>query len=279
MSFFYGLSLLLDGIKSDFKEVTTLVKESKNEFTEIMTDGFKEMVIKDNNNYKTSYQKRDKAHSVINKAHEKLKQRTYEVKNFANQTEYAIDEFYTYRNENMQQILNTTNSFLHSVYRTHLFNNEIEKTNLLREFSNSSFSVSNIAVPSSIILLIEKKQRVEEADAMLEEAYVYERNVDAQIATLNSNESKLKYIHEVIREEQVLLSRLYQKIIMVTQEVDALKMKKTLTEDEVNKINGLTQIIELLAGTLQIEFITKNLKISYQYKENIKTMKRYLEDI
>lgn len=277
MSFFYRLSFLIDDIKDGVKEVTTFAQESKNEFSELMTDGFKEMVIKDNNDYKTSYEKRDKSHAVIKKAHERLKQRADEVTMLATQTEYAMEEFYTQRHMTMQQILNTTNAHLQAISYIHRLNSNIEKTNLLRSFSSSSFSISSLAIPSSIVPLIAKRQRVEEANSMLEEAYVYERDVDAQIATLNSNESKLKYIHKVIAEEKVLLSRLYQKISIITQEVDILKMKTAQTESEKQKIQGLTEIIQLLTQTLQIEFIEKNLKISPQYERNIESLGKYLK--
>ncbi|MEE1132809.1 MAG: hypothetical protein UHX00_14400 [Caryophanon sp.] len=60
------------------------------------------------------------------------------------------------------------------------------------------------------------------------------------------------------------------------QEVDALKRKQSLTAAEQQKIQGLTQIIELLTQTLNIEFITKNLKVSSQYEQSIKTIQKYL---
>ena len=41
-----------------FNELGTIFKEGKEELTEIMTDGFKEMVIKGNSDYKTSFEKR-----------------------------------------------------------------------------------------------------------------------------------------------------------------------------------------------------------------------------
>ncbi|MFT5875280.1 MAG: hypothetical protein ACI8WT_004263 [Clostridium sp.] len=48
------------------KDLGNLAKESSQELGEIMTEGFTEMVIKDNKNYKTSFEVEENANININ---------------------------------------------------------------------------------------------------------------------------------------------------------------------------------------------------------------------
>ena len=79
MSFLDMLSWIADDISTsielmaeEFPSFQQDMRDIKNDFQEITTDGVKEIVIKGNDNYKTSSELRDEANSIIHNASQKL---------------------------------------------------------------------------------------------------------------------------------------------------------------------------------------------------------------
>ena len=64
------------GLFDDLKEINDDLKE----IGEIATDGFKEMVIKGNDDYKTSYEKMEEAELIVEKAKAEYKKSKAELR-------------------------------------------------------------------------------------------------------------------------------------------------------------------------------------------------------
>lgn len=74
------------------KDLGNLAKESTQELGEIMTDGFVEMVIKDNNDYKTSFEVEEEASKKINSANRRYNNAQSNLKKCISNTEGIMAE-------------------------------------------------------------------------------------------------------------------------------------------------------------------------------------------
>lgn len=91
-----GKELLVEG-KNTFKDL-------KDEGREIFTDGFKEMVVKDNNSYKTSFEKKDQALNIISQSQNKYEKAYSTFKEKALALEHDIESHYS----NITSIIQTS---------------------------------------------------------------------------------------------------------------------------------------------------------------------------
>lgn len=76
-----------------------------NEFKELMTDGFKEMVLKDNNNYKTSYETKNDSDTLLNAIENKYKNSLKKLESDISKIEPFVNQFSKYCEETVRSCL------------------------------------------------------------------------------------------------------------------------------------------------------------------------------
>jgi hypothetical protein len=278
MGFFSRLKEFASDMGEIANDVRTLAKESKEEFTELMTDGFKEMVIKDNNDYKSSFEKRDQATAIIANAKSKLNRKVTEVNEYADETEAMMKDFYGQKINITKQVLQTAKATLVDFERYDIkskINSPLFAT--INSMGKVNFSLPAINSLTSTLAIINtfmsQARRVKAMDDYLEEAKDYRSEVNYEIARLDSVKAKLQYMREVMKEEQNLLERLIPKLQSASEMMKYYMGKKQLTTDDAKRAENLFKIAEMLHKLITTTFINKNLSVSQKYLDELAELK------
>ncbi|WP_442596700.1 hypothetical protein [Neobacillus sp. D3-1R] len=266
----------LGEIASDAKNI---VKEGRQEFTEIMTDGFKEMVIKNNNDYKTSFEKKDQAHAIMQGAKSRLNAKFEEVDTYARETEAIITKFYDYK-------LKITNDAIHSAKITmdNFKQNDwqrkiiLEATFLQTPINGLSVSknITKIGLLNLVDDLFVQSRRVQAANEYLEDAKDFKTQVDLEIARLDSLKARMTYIRNVVKDEQRVLDLVNRELEKVTNLLNGLISRDTLSEDDAKTANQFFLITEMLYQFVNEKFVSKDLEVAAKYLQDLAKLERLI---
>lgn len=133
------------------KDLANLAKDSSQEFGEIMTDGFKEMVIKGNNNYKTSFEVEEEANRKINSANRRYNSAQNDLEKCISSTEDTLVELgklkIKIQTETIDNWLKYFRKYQLTKYETKIFKKYENLTNLkydnLYKIESQSIDIKN----------------------------------------------------------------------------------------------------------------------------------------
>lgn len=287
------------------KDLTNLTKESGKEFGEIMTDGFKEMVIKGNNDYKTSYEKIEMANSIVSSAKSTYK-RAYEItESDYSQTKEELNAHINYKKKLYKDILTKNQNVVDKLLEINLdeytvkkpiFNIEVDYINDYKKsaigimsFNNKPISQFSAYMGLNAISefktgwLSSQRQRVEAAEDDLEDAKDFRAKMNFEVERLNKIKSKLKLIREKIKEERALLDRLTQKLEYITLFLNKVNQRIAEFKTEYENKNYISKGIykiqthlenkpdEMLLTQEEKEKVLANIEISKMLNKVINT--------
>lgn len=203
----------------------TIIDEGKEELGEILTEGFVEIVIKGNTDYKTSFEIRDEADAIIEAANNRYMQKCLEVNELLSKLNEHIANLYE-RKANIAERINADfkahKSFIGEVFA---------KTYYAPEYQNITPKYNDYTVLSETMLSktvdfmanqFDRKRRVNE---YMEDARDYRVFVSGKIAELNRVEADIHALEMHIEEEQALLNGLES----------SLDMNRELNYEEIQK--------------------------------------------
>lgn len=265
------------------KELFDVLDEGRKEFKELMTDGFKEMVIKGNNDYKTSFEKRDEANRIISSARSRYNRTFQEVEAALHLVQQQIKHHYQFKLEKYKQLHSTYAADIEKyVQQYELKKKEYEQSYLSFDQHNLSFPIfsSSIAgfvshkrIDQMLFELAEQRKRVKEADYMLEEARRIRAELDLECEKLKRLQSNLSLVEKTINEERSLIERLLHPMVEKMQHTKGMLSSTVNTREQLEEIERAIQIIKLLEKTLITQFLGDNSKITQQYKDVINQLR------
>lgn len=265
------------------KELFDVLGEGRKEFKELMTDGFKEMVIKGNNDYKTSFEKRDEANRIISSARSRYNRTFQEVEAALHLVQQQIKHHYQFKLEKYKQLHSTYAADIEKyVQQYELKKKEYEQSYLSFDQHNLSFPIfsSSIAgfvshkrIDQMLFELAEQRKRVKEADYMLEEARRIRAELDLECEKLKRLQSNLSLVEKTINEERSLIERLLHPMVEKMQHTKGMLSSTVNTREQLEEIERAIQIIKLLEKTLITQFLGDNSKITQQYKDVINQLR------
>lgn len=232
MGFWDFLEDIVDGV-DDFidgiGELANDIEDTKDEINEILTDGVYEVFVKNNDNYKTSYEKKSEANLIIAEQSDKYNDKYNELKEVTNKLNKHIEllhqkkikilgELYKLNSPTMLK-LNDTKPFSAPVYNK-------DKTYMLLE---------KILGLDKYIGILAKKSY---ANEYLENALDFEAYISGLIADINRIETKICAVEQMLKEEDMLLDAL-EKSISTKRELKhhniAIILNKLISEYVLNQ--------------------------------------------
>jgi hypothetical protein len=257
------------------KYIVDITKETKEEIGEILTDGFKEIVIKGNNDYKTSHEKRDEAYNIVYNAESKYERVYKDVSNTYEKVSNLLKEHHSYK-VNLYGEIKQVQAPLINEYINKLDN--IKRTTKAKEgklsFTDVSF-LSNIGsniMPMSQNNLdffrgsILRRKRVEEANGLLEDARTIRAEINAECEKLNRVKSNLQLVNKTIEEERSLIERFVKPYKDKIMNMGEILDHGNFTNENVIDIENSINILMLLEKTLTTQFLQDEAKITNQYQ-------------
>lgn len=249
------------------KELGGILSDGRKEFTEIMTDGFKEMVIKNNNDYKTSFEKNDEARLILSGAKSRYKSRfdevyvTYtQVKNVVeSHFAYKVDLYHTYEQhyasiiEKNIQILDIKKKEIELLYVDHISHNIL----------NSSFMNSSSRTGALFYDFQLQQIRVNEADANLDEAKAVRARLDMEGEKLKQIQINLQFVEASIQEERRLIEKLSGAL---ERKIDSFE-SIIHTNSHYKELEECIDIIKMFEKIIKTQFLQDEAKITQQYKK------------
>jgi hypothetical protein len=277
------------------EELGTIIKEGGEELGEILTDGFKEMVIEGNSNYQTSFEKRDSANSIISSADSRLKRISNEVTDYYEETKRIVERHFNDKSEMLNKILPE---------QKRIINNFVKFNGIKTDYTNSAFqfgsAISTGLIASSIVnpisttsiifstelsflaklnpitfglgiglMAFSQRQRVEAANGYLEDARTYRSETDVKIAELETIRCKLTLIRNKVQEEKEILDNLIAKLKRI---VNSLSTSMSNGSNK-NKIETSLQIANLINKSITTHFIDSECNVTSEYNKVINQLK------
>lgn len=228
-------------------ELVRTVDDSVDELNELLTDGFVEMVIKGNEDYKTSYEKRNIADGKIVDAREKYEKRCLQFNKYLEQLNDQINDLYEQK-----------------VVLAEKFDKTIKDIPDLPRYERKIYTPTYTYKKSTINLLCsctgilstsDIKGKKDSANAYLEDARDFEVYVDRKIVEINKTQAFLDTVKMNLEEEQQLIKVL---------------------NDSMNKNRKLKYMdIERQLHTLIVEYILdSNGEKNKKYVEAVEELKK-----
>jgi hypothetical protein len=196
-------------------ELIRTVDDAKEELKELCTEGFVEMVIKGNKNYKTSFEIKDEADEKVGKAAQRYYERCYQFNKYLEALNTKINNLYKQKVELAKRI-NQTVSRMPNMPQ---ISSDIDSPS----YSYRESTISKLCSYSGIGNYFDIKGRKERANEYLEEAKDFEVEILRKIAEINSVEAFLDTVKVNLDEEEVLLNALK----------DSMEMKREIAYDKV----------------------------------------------
>lgn len=259
---FYQNDSLSDAIIDHIKEnddgpiggILRITEEAKEEFSELLTVGFYEMVIKGNSNYKTSSEICSEANRIVYEQTELFKSKCGELNELISNLNKRIVFLYDEKIK-LAQVLNIETAKMETVEST------IEN-NLGLEPSYSS-KMTNINMLMDCIGLNEiasMSNRISSAKEYLNDAKDYEICISQKIAEMNKITVSIKTVNKYLDEEESILSALSESV----------KMKRELEYEKI-----AVQLHKMLSEY----FLTENCEMNEKYKVAINRIKDLCENL
>lgn len=271
-----GLPEIIKEAQDDWRENVAPAFE---EVKEALTDGFVEMVIKDNNSYQTSYQKIETANAIVNSAKSRYDKNFYKVKKYFDETDELVKNHHKLKQSLQDTVLNK--SIMKELeIDLHPGISKRSSTTLLSNIGTSlvvtGFSSIGGLNPTSITIaqwVNEKNKRVEDANIYLENSKVYEAKINIEVKKLKSLRSRMKLIRYKINEEAGLLSRLTEKLELIANYQSTILSKEHILAEEKEKFNVLTLIAKAINETITTKFFTDSGDITSEYEKVLENLK------
>lgn len=281
------------------EELGELIDDSVNEFRELMTDGFVEMVIKDNSDYETSYEKRDRADSIIFSARSSLEDKIDEVTHDVELTNELINNHYEYKLNILEGPLKETKLVLSEFIKINIDTKIVEDPvhKGMRDFE-ASLNIGTKMVAETLVAsftnglrlgpdiggvfsdLLEQQERVEKSIQYLEDARDYAAQTRLREAELESLKSRMFYIRQCINEESKLLEILLAKLHDLTNQTKNNINQGSFTPEEANKAKATWEIAEAVKEACTCIMLNdKQNDLSQQYQETLKNIKTIARNI
>ena len=196
-------------------EFLRTVDDAKDEFHELCTDGFVEMAIKGNSDYKTSFEIKDEADAKIGEARRRYQERCYDFNNYLDKMNNRINELYKKKVELAKQLNHTVSSMPNMP--------KISGFMASPSYSYKPSTISMLCEYSGMGRISDVRGRKESANEYLEDAKDFEVEISRKIAEINRTEAFLDAIKMNLDEEEMLLAALK----------DSLNRRKHLANDKI----------------------------------------------
>ena len=196
-------------------EFLRTVDDTKDEFHELCTDGFVEMVIKGNSDYKTSFEIRDEADEKIGEARKRYQERCHDFNKYLDKMNNRINELYKKKVELAKQLNQTVSSMPNMP--------KISGFMVSPSYSYKPSTISMLCEYSGMGRISDVRGRKKSANEYLEDAKDFEVEISGRIAEINRTEAFLDTIKMNLNEEEMLLVALK----------DSLNMRKHLAYDKI----------------------------------------------
>ena len=228
-------------------ELVRTVDDSVDELNELLTDGFVEMVIKGNEDYKTSYEKRNIADGKIVDAREKYEKRCLQFNKYLEQLNDQINDLYEQKVVLAEKFDKTIND-IPDLPR-------YERKIYTPTYTYKKSTINLLCSCTGILNTSDIKGKKDSANAYLEDARDFEVYVDGKIAEINKTQAFLDTVKMNLEEEQQLIKVL---------------------NDSLNKNRKLKYMdIERQLHTLIVEYILdSNGEKNKKYVEAVEELKK-----
>lgn len=189
-------------------ELYRIVDDTKEEFTELMTEGFVEMVIKGNSDYKTSFEIRDEADKIVAKQVERYKDKCKELNKVLSKLNDHITSLYE-KKVKLAELVNVQVGKKQGVSNNINYKSWMKPTYISTQ-SNMTRLCDMIGV-NSFSSQMDRKNR---ANEYLEDARDYEVYVSGKIAEMNYIKANANAIEQFLQEEDKMLEALEKSMNM-----------------------------------------------------------------
>lgn len=196
-------------------EFLRTVDDAKEEFHELCTDGFVEMVIKGNKDYKTSFEIKEEADEKIAEARGRYQERCYEFNKYLEALSSRINDLYAKKVELAKRINQTVNSMPNMP--------KISSSTYSPSYSYKKSTISMLCEYSGMGKFSDVKGRKDSANEYLEDAKDFEVEISGKIAEINRVEAFLDTVKMNLDEEEQLIAALK----------DLMSMKRDIAYDKV----------------------------------------------
>lgn len=196
-------------------EFLRTVDDAKEEFHELCTDGFVEMVIKGNKDYKTSFEIKEEADEKIAEARYQYQERCYEFNKYLEALNNRINDLYKQKVELAKKI-NQTVSNMPNMPKNSSYTYS-------PSYSYKKSTISMLCEYSGMGKISDVKGRKDSANEYLEDAKDFEVEIYGKIAEINRTEAFLDTIRMNLDEEEMMLNALK----------DSLNMKRNKAYDKI----------------------------------------------
>ncbi|MDE3839071.1 hypothetical protein C0966_06770 [Bacillus methanolicus] len=267
------------------KEIAYITKQTADEIKEIATDGFKEIVIKGNSNYKTSYEKRDEVNQIVTCAESSYRNVVNDVMSVYYRVMSLVEDHYRYKSSVLERILK---EYVPSVARFTAFM-EQKKLDLQNYVFSSGFSnsldlklMNNFTSALGFEFLgdfLRQRKRVAEADEMLEEAKKYRAELHLEMEKLRYIKANLTLIEKHIKEERTLIERLTNPIEIVIIRIKNLEGRNVFDQKEIKEAENVVEIFKLFEKILTTRFVNNDGQITNEYNQIYRQLVDYEEKI
>ena len=187
-------------------EFLRTVEDAKEEFHELCTDGFVEMVIKGNKDYKTSFEIKEEADEKIAEARGKYQERCYEFNKYLEELNNRINYLYVQKVELAKKFNQTVSSMPNMP--------KISFYTYSPSYSYKKSTISMLCEYSGMGKFSDIKGRKDSANAYLEDAKDFEVEISGKIAEINRVEAFLDTVKINMDEEEMSLNALKDSMSM-----------------------------------------------------------------
>jgi hypothetical protein len=288
VSFFRNVGDFFKEVADLGKELGDISKQGTDELREISTDGFKEMVIKGNNNYKTSYEKMDEARSILHGAKADIEYELEQTKLKSDEVQKRFEENQLLKQkliescDNQLTVLVSDFSTLKKKFRMQL--SQIHDTRAGFTSLQSQFTsqfVASLGLSFSFITMIEQRNRVEKANQTLADAKSLAVKAEAEVERLKTYQLKFKSILDYLNNENRVLKSLNRSLKQKMEQLRLLLSEGVTDVETARKSEKMFQIINALAEMIrntglldeQLEIKQENKALLNKLNSHIKSWK------
>lgn len=239
-----SISLMIE----EFPSFCDDMRELQNDFQETMTDGFKEIVIKGNDNYKTSSELQQEARTMIDQAKQRLAKAQSRTKESSEKL-YKFNALLERKRIVVLKHYSSDDHILKSVAQSN-FDSSLP-TPQLRWNQDDEYLLPGIRLLPEPLA---RRERVKASKEYLHDAKDYAVFVDAEIVRLHEAQILIQMIERAIKEELNLL--------------DALKA----IASRVNA-QDRTSVYSKVSTVLQENLLSENTERSTEYNHALLTLK------
>lgn len=179
-------------------ELVRTIDDSVDELNELLTDGFVEMVIKGNEDYKTSYEKRNIADGKIADAREKYEKCCLQFNKYLEQLNDQINDLY----EQKVMLAEKFDKTINEISDLPRYEREIYTPT----YTYKKSTINLLCSCTGILNTSDIKGKKDSANAYLEDARDFEVYVDRKIAEINKTQAFLDSVKMNLEEEQQLIN-------------------------------------------------------------------------